>query len=57
VPLQLDLLGDGQGTPLHSWRLWSESSGFEALTEGTPAATATPLSGAFETACSVDLRL
>ena len=31
--MQLDLLGDGHGTPLHSWRLWSESSGFEALTD------------------------
>lgn len=62
VPLRLDLLADRATTPLASWQLWSESTGFEVLTEPSPAAPAapadaTPLRGAFAAACSLDLRL
>jgi hypothetical protein len=50
------------GQPLRSWRLWQECDGFEALTaeEAAPSASqpvATPLRGAFQDCCSIDLRL
>jgi len=62
IPLQLDLLAAAGGQPLRSWRLWQECDGFEALTaeEAAPSASqpvATPLRGAFQDCCSIDLRL
>ena len=62
VPLRLELLKAGQAAAQQSWQLWSESSGFQALTEAHteagPGSAAEPaMRGAFAAACSLDLRL
>ena len=62
VPLRLDLLQAEQASPRHSWQLWSESSGFEPLTEAGSGSAEGPaagraMRGAFAAACSLDLRL
>jgi uncharacterized protein (DUF2126 family) len=67
VPLQLELLAQGDSRAIQRWQLWQDSQGFEALAdqEGGHASAVTaginasqdPLRGAFAGACSLDLRL
>ena len=62
VPLQLELLDAEDGSVRAQWQLWSESGGFELLTETAaadtiPRADTEPLRGAGEHCCTVDLRL
>ena len=62
VPLRLELLDADDGSVQACWQLWSESSGFELLTQTEAQATAetpgpAPLRGDGEHCCTLDLRL